>query len=97
MAVLGVGPLGCAPRVMWLGGGRGGGAENCVGEANDVVQHYNELLAHGLRRASDEMPGAQIVFCDVYKGLMEIISSPHLYGTILSHLLSTLHLIKLKK
>ncbi|KAF0907310.1 hypothetical protein E2562_015811 [Oryza meyeriana var. granulata] len=43
-AVMGVAPLGCAPRVMWEGlhlvDGR-----SCVEEANELVQVYNARLA----------------------------------------------------
>ena len=76
-----VAPLGCAPRVMWEGtraldGGRGG----CVEEANELIQGYNARLAARLDDLRPELPGAAVVFCDVYRGMMEILSNPGRYG-----------------
>ncbi|XP_034605974.1 GDSL esterase/lipase At5g55050 [Setaria viridis] len=76
VAVIGVAPLGCAPRVMWeAGGGRG-----CVEEANELIEGYNARLAARLDDLRPQLPGADVVFCDVYKGMMEIISNPRRYG-----------------
>ncbi|KAI4991704.1 hypothetical protein ZWY2020_040090 [Hordeum vulgare] len=79
VAVLGVPPLGCAPRVMWEGlhlvDGRG-----CVEEANELVQGYNARVEAQLDALRPELPGADIVFCDVYKGVMEMITNPGAYG-----------------
>jgi phospholipase/lecithinase/hemolysin len=77
VAVMGVAPLGCAPRVMWEGGGGGRG---CVEEANELIEGYNARLAARLDVLRPELPGADVVFCDVYKGVMEIISNPRRYG-----------------
>ncbi|XP_062204672.1 GDSL esterase/lipase At1g71250-like [Phragmites australis] len=79
VAVMGVAPLGCAPRVMWEGmhllDGR-----SCVEEANELIQGYNARLAAQLDDLRPQLPGADIVFCDVYKGMIEIISNPGRYG-----------------
>ncbi|KAL6641982.1 hypothetical protein ACP70R_020163 [Stipagrostis hirtigluma subsp. patula] len=79
VAVIGVAPLGCAPRVMWealhaLDG------RSCVEEANELIQGYNARVAAQLDALRPQLPGADIVFCDVYKGIMEIISNPAKYG-----------------
>nr|CAB3488946.1 unnamed protein product [Digitaria exilis] len=78
VAVMGVAPLGCAPRVMWegIGGGHGG----CVEEANELIEGFNARLATRLDDLRPQLPGADVVFCDVYKGMMEIISNPSKYG-----------------
>ncbi|OEL35019.1 hypothetical protein BAE44_0003960 [Dichanthelium oligosanthes] len=81
VAVMGVAPLGCAPRVMWEGrraldGGRG----SCVEEANELIEGYNARLVARLDELRPQLPGADVVFCDVYKGMMEIISNPGRYG-----------------
>ncbi|CAN6362135.1 unnamed protein product [Urochloa humidicola] len=76
VAVMGVPPLGCAPRVMWAGGGGG----RCVEEANELIEGYNARLAARLEDLRPQLPGADVVFCDVYKGMMEIISDPGRYG-----------------
>ncbi|KAM0880354.1 hypothetical protein ACQ4PT_033631 [Festuca glaucescens] len=79
VAVVGVPPLGCAPRVMWEGlhlvDGRG-----CVEEANELVQGYNERVEARLDALRPQLPGADVVFCDVYKGVMEMITNPGTYG-----------------
>ncbi|CAM0146876.1 unnamed protein product [Urochloa decumbens] len=75
VAVMGVPPLGCAPRVMWAAAGGG-----CVEEANELIEGYNARLAARLEDLRPQMPGADVVFCDVYKGMMEIISNPARYG-----------------
>ncbi|CAN6380432.1 unnamed protein product [Urochloa humidicola] len=77
VAVMGVPPLGCAPRVMWAGVGGGG---RCVEEANELIEGYNARLAARLEGLRPQLPGADVVFCDVYKGMMEIISNPGRYG-----------------
>ncbi|KAL5204142.1 hypothetical protein ABZP36_009013 [Zizania latifolia] len=78
-AVMGVAPLGCAPRVMWEGlhlvDGR-----SCVDEANELVQGYNARLAAQLEALRQRLPGADIVFCDIYKAMMEMITHPARYG-----------------
>ncbi|XP_040385707.1 GDSL esterase/lipase At1g71250-like [Oryza brachyantha] len=78
-AVMGVAPLGCAPRVMWEGlhlvDGR-----SCVEEANELVQGYNARVAAELEALRPRLPGADVVFCDIYKGMMEIITHPARYG-----------------
>ena len=79
VAVLGVPPLGCAPRVMWEGlhlvDGRG-----CVEEANELIQGYNARVQARLDALRPQLPGADVVFCDVYKGIMEMITNPGAYG-----------------
>ncbi|KQJ92475.1 GDSL esterase/lipase At1g71250 [Brachypodium distachyon] len=82
VAVLAVGPLGCAPRVMWEGlhlvdNNAGGG---CVEEANELVQAYNGRVEAVLDELRPSLPGADLVFCDVYKAVMEMISNPGAYG-----------------
>uniref|UniRef100_A0A0E0IXP4 GDSL esterase/lipase n=1 Tax=Oryza nivara TaxID=4536 RepID=A0A0E0IXP4_ORYNI len=58
-AVMGVAPLGCAPRVMWEGlhvvDGR-----SCVEEANELVQGYNARVAARLAALRPRLPGADI-------------------------------------
>jgi phospholipase/lecithinase/hemolysin len=80
VAVVGVPPLGCAPRVMWEGlhlvDGRG-----CVEEANELIQGYNARLEARLDALRPQLPGADVVFCDVYKGVMEMITNPGAYGS----------------
>lgn len=84
---MGVPPLGCAPRVVWERSSspvRDGGA-GCVEEANELIQGYNGRLAARLDELRLALAGADVVFCDVYKGMMEIISNPTTYGNLSLH------------
>lgn len=77
--MVGVGPLGCAPRVVWEGA-RGSDGRDCVDEVNELIQGYNAKLAARLTSLRSQLPEAEIVFCDVYKAVTEIISNPSVYG-----------------
>ncbi|CAA7389083.1 unnamed protein product [Spirodela intermedia] len=81
IVVAGVGSLGCTPRVMWeaLAGG-GLDAQGCVREVNELSLDYNAGLLAALSDLNSRLPGARIVFCDVYAGMLEIISNPATYG-----------------
>jgi len=51
-----------------------------VEEANELIEAYNGRLAARLDDLRPQLAGADVVFCDVYKGMMEIISNPSTYG-----------------
>nr|CAB3490792.1 unnamed protein product [Digitaria exilis] len=50
-----------------------------VEEANELIEGFNARLAARLDDLRPQLPGADVVFCDVYKGMMEIISNPGRY------------------
>ncbi|XP_028801365.1 GDSL esterase/lipase At1g71250-like [Neltuma alba] len=82
---LGILPLGFTPRVAWTCNKASSARDDdhgkgCVDYANKLVLEYNELLAKHTEELNKELTDAQIVFCDVYKGLMEIMSKRNLYG-----------------
>lgn len=85
MLVVGVLPLGCAPRMVWRWynstGGDDGDGKGCVGGINQLVLDYNNLLERRVAELNTELPDAQIIFCDVYQGFMDTISNPSFYGT----------------
>jgi len=91
---LGVLPLGCTPRMVWelnstsLAGDSN--ATGCVEHVNDMIFEYNRLLDEQIDKLNTEFPDAQMVFCDVYNGMMEIINEPRLYGMFF-HPLIALH------
>lgn len=60
----------------------GQGVQDCIKEANEVVSHYNSKLAERVVELQKNLPGLQMTFCDTYRGIMEIISSPLTYGTL---------------
>ncbi|KAL2316944.1 hypothetical protein Fmac_030820 [Flemingia macrophylla] len=80
---LGILPLGCTPRLAWELNGTSAGDYNengCVEHVNDLVSEYNRLLDEQVAKLNNEFSDAQMVFCDVYNGTMEIINEPRLYG-----------------
>ncbi|KAK9280593.1 hypothetical protein L1049_014287 [Liquidambar formosana] len=81
---MGVLPLGCAPRTVWewrnSTAGDDVGRVDCVGEINELIVAYNTMLEEHVVELKTELPDAQIVFCDVYQGIMEIINNPKHYG-----------------
>lgn len=85
---LGVLSLGCTPRVAWVCNQTFAGDDNgkgCMDQANKLVLEYNRLLGQHIGMLNEEFTDAQIVFCDVYKGMMEIINNPKLYGMFNFH------------
>ncbi|KAK7385862.1 hypothetical protein VNO78_31786 [Psophocarpus tetragonolobus] len=80
---LGILPLGCTPRMVWELNSTPAGdynANGCVEHVNDLVFEYNRLLDEQIAKLNTEFSDAQIVFCDVYNGMMKIINEPRLYG-----------------
>ncbi|MCL7030524.1 hypothetical protein MKW94_025821 [Papaver nudicaule] len=92
---MGIGPLGCAPRTLWefsrnnvshrpsqtsSDSGTGTGWQDCMEDINDLVLDYNTLLSERLLDLNFEFPDAQIIFCDVYQAMMDIISFPRRHG-----------------
>lgn len=80
---LGILPLGCTPRLAWELNGtlaRDYNGNGCVEHVNDLVSEYNRLLDEQIAKLNTEFSDAQMVFCDVYNGTMEIINQPRLYG-----------------
>ncbi|KAG5239302.1 GDSL esterase/lipase [Salix suchowensis] len=78
----GILPLGCAPRVVWewYNSTATHDGMGCVAEINELVLQYNTLLNEHIVELNEELPDAQIIFCDVYQGMMEVIT-PALFGT----------------
>ncbi|KAK9097053.1 hypothetical protein Sjap_022550 [Stephania japonica] len=80
---VGIGPLGCAPRSLWEAYDsttKISGGNYCVKEMNEVILEYNAILSQHLYNLSLELSDAQIIFCDVYQGMMEIITRHALHG-----------------
>ncbi|GLT48404.1 hypothetical protein SLA2020_220340 [Shorea laevis] len=79
---LGILPLGCTPRTVWewYNLTAGGNQNGCVEEINELVLEYNTMLEERIVGLNGELPEAQIVFCDVYQGIMEIMTNPRIYG-----------------
>ncbi|XP_074294995.1 GDSL esterase/lipase At5g37690-like [Silene latifolia] len=85
VVVMGVLPLGCAPRAVVEWYFRNGRNSNkrirvCVNEINQHVRDYNQRLNDRIIGLNSEVSDARFVFCDVYQGIMELISKPKTYG-----------------
>ncbi|KAJ6671721.1 hypothetical protein OIU85_015464 [Salix viminalis] len=80
--ITGILPLGCAPRVVWewYNSTATHDGMGCVEEINELVLQYNTVLNEHIVELKEELPDAQIVFCDVYQGMMEVITNPALFG-----------------
>lgn len=73
MVVAGLLPLGCSPWAVF-------NKKACVKEMNNLVKSFNELLSNNIHALNQRFPDANLVFCDVYLGMVEMIVYPHLYG-----------------
>ncbi|XP_038901048.1 GDSL esterase/lipase At1g71250-like [Benincasa hispida] len=80
---MGILPLGCTPRVLsqWRDSPAATFDEKgCVKEMNELVGKYNKVMGEEMVKLNAEFGDAQMVFCDAYKGMMEIIGNPTKYG-----------------
>ncbi|XP_061352019.1 GDSL esterase/lipase At1g71250-like [Gastrolobium bilobum] len=81
---LGILPLGCTPRIVWESKNHTSAVDyngnGCVEQVNEFVFEYNRLMDERIAKLNTEFPDAHMVFCDVYKGMMEIINKPRFYG-----------------
>ncbi|KAJ0765348.1 putative triacylglycerol lipase [Helianthus annuus] len=86
---MGILPLGCAPRFLHatndsisdgsdVGGDRDGLV--CADDINNFVLEYNAFLEQRIVRLSMKLSDAQLIFCDFYRPMMEIINNPNTYG-----------------
>ncbi|XP_050223853.1 GDSL esterase/lipase At1g71250-like [Mercurialis annua] len=78
---MGILPLGCTPRSVseWRNVTAVHGSR-CVREVNNLVLQYNVMLHEHIIELNSEYPDAQIVFCDVYRGIMKIVAKPLHFG-----------------
>ncbi|KAL6009694.1 hypothetical protein ACLOJK_000123 [Asimina triloba] len=82
----GIEPLGCAPRSLWqaYNSTSARAQSSCVDDINRMIADYNAMLSLDLLALNLQMPDAKIVFCDVYRGMMEMITDPKRHGEISS-------------
>ncbi|CAI0408735.1 unnamed protein product [Linum tenue] len=77
MVIMGMPPIGCAPHYLWKYGSKNG---ECVEEINNMITEFNFLMRYIVDQLQYELPQAQIIFCDVYEGSMDIIQNHANYG-----------------
>lgn len=81
----GILPLGCAPRMLLKRDNSNSSSvevRGCLDEANLMILEYNRKLEENIVAINAELPDAHIIFCDVYRAMMEFIVNPKPYGTI---------------
>ncbi|KAL3625724.1 hypothetical protein CASFOL_030253 [Castilleja foliolosa] len=71
----GVLPLGCAPRMLLRS------VNSCLDdEVNMLVLEYNTMMEENVVAINAELSDARVIFCDVYRAMIEIINHPTVYG-----------------
>ncbi|KAH9302625.1 hypothetical protein KI387_014208 [Taxus chinensis] len=77
MVVVGIGPLGCAPHFLWETNSQSG---ECAENINNMIIEFNFALKYMVDSLNSILPGATIVYCDIFEGLMDILHNPQVYG-----------------
>ncbi|KAJ0969920.1 hypothetical protein J5N97_022797 [Dioscorea zingiberensis] len=77
IAVVGVPPVGCVPSQRTIEGGL---ERHCVPLYNQAAVMFNSKLSTELDRLNKTLPGAQIVYIDIYTPLLDLIKRPFAYG-----------------
>lgn len=69
--------LGCLPSTRTLAGGVN---RDCAKDYNEAAQLFNSKLSAELD-SLNKLPGARMVYIDIYNPLLELIQNPNKYGT----------------
>ncbi|CAN4120071.1 unnamed protein product [Withania somnifera] len=78
---MGILPLGCSPKVMSIRyNSTFGDKLGCQNDVNLLVLEYNTRLEQRIVDLNLKMRGAQVIFCDTYRAMMEFIFHPQAYG-----------------
>ncbi|KAM3303310.1 GDSL esterase/lipase 7-like [Capsicum chacoense] len=78
---MGILPLGCSPSVMSIRyNSTIGDKLGCENDVNLLVLEYNTRLEQRIVDLNLKMRGAQVIFCDTYRAMMEFIFHPQAYG-----------------
>ncbi|CAK9174834.1 unnamed protein product [Ilex paraguariensis] len=77
VVVMGLAPIGCAPYYLWQYESKDG---ECVKMINDMILEFNFVIRHTVEELNQELIDANVIFCDVFEGSMDIIKNHDLYG-----------------
>ncbi|KAL5719069.1 hypothetical protein ACHQM5_011901 [Ranunculus cassubicifolius] len=77
MVVMGLAPIGCAPRYLWQYSSKDG---ECVKEINDMVMEFNFAMRFMVEELIHELPDYAITFCDTFEASMDIMKNRQQYG-----------------
>ncbi|KAF5734335.1 hypothetical protein HS088_TW16G00784 [Tripterygium wilfordii] len=73
----GMPPIGCAPHYLWRYRSENG---ECIEGINNMILECNFVMRYMVEELAQELPDANIIFCDVYEGSMDIIENHLRYG-----------------
>ena len=76
---MGVAPMGCSPHYLWRYKSKNG---ECIQDINDIIMEFNFALRSMVEELNLEHPEANIIFCDVFDGAMDIIQKHKRYGNV---------------
>ncbi|KAJ4711874.1 GDSL esterase/lipase [Melia azedarach] len=77
VVLMGMAPIGCAPHYLWKYNSENG---ECVEDINDMIMEFNFVMKYMVDELRQELPDANIIFCDMYQGSMDIIKNHERYG-----------------
>ncbi|KAA8520961.1 hypothetical protein F0562_011634 [Nyssa sinensis] len=77
VVVMGLAPIGCAPYYLSLYQSENG---ECVQMINDMILEFNFVMRYTVEELSKDLVDANIIFCDVLQGSMDIIKNHEQYG-----------------
>lgn len=77
VVLVGIGPLGCAPNFLSAYNSSSG---ECISEINSLVREYNVGLALLTTELRSEFPASEIIFCDIFNGVYDIVTHAKAYG-----------------
>ncbi|KAI3956877.1 hypothetical protein MKX01_000911 [Papaver californicum] len=82
MVLVAIGPLGCIPSQLSMVSGEHG----CVEHVNHLVSLFNSRLLQLSKTLTSTLPGATLVFQDVYKAVNDMVQNPNKFGlTVVNH------------
>ncbi|XP_048128589.1 GDSL esterase/lipase EXL3-like isoform X1 [Rhodamnia argentea] len=77
IGVLSLPPVGCIPSQRTL---HGGPERDCFDPANEVAILFNSKLSAEIDSLNEDLPGARLVYVDIYYPLLAIIQDPARFG-----------------
>ncbi|KAF5729756.1 hypothetical protein HS088_TW20G00120 [Tripterygium wilfordii] len=77
VVLMGLPPIGCAPHYLWRYRSDNG---ECIEGINNMIMECNFVMRYMVEELTREIPDANIIFCDVYEGSMDIIDNHLRYG-----------------
>ncbi|KAI3428919.1 Lipase_GDSL domain-containing protein [Psidium guajava] len=77
IGVLSLPPVGCIPSQRTL---HGGPERNCFDPANEAAVLFNSKLCTAIDSLNEDLPGARLVYIDIYYPLLAIIQDPARFG-----------------